>query len=274
MQEDIYTRIHRVLSWKRIMAMNLVLFLVLAVPISVRLAQESQENRSSAAEDDTIITQPTPPPNYPTQPPVIERVQMFYGKAGDTVVVMGKNFGAYPWESSVYVGNAPAGKPDIVRWSDSIIEVNIPQAARTGKVWVTINGSRATWEGSLLMYDLRFAIKTGLAKAGASQINLWVDKGDQIGSGLVELSYTGSPPTVVPLTTIEITESTAQSDSFGQKFLIRFRVNSTLSRTKTDVMQLQLSRPSRVEILRAEFLGGGENLLETYSDPLSVTVQP
>jgi hypothetical protein len=55
MTDNIYERIHKTLTWKRIIAFNLVLFLVLIVPISVRLAQQDTENRSSAAEEAPVI---------------------------------------------------------------------------------------------------------------------------------------------------------------------------------------------------------------------------
>ncbi len=58
MTENIYERIHKALSWNRIIAFNLVLFLVLIVPISVRLAQQDTENRSSAAEEAPMVTPP------------------------------------------------------------------------------------------------------------------------------------------------------------------------------------------------------------------------
>jgi hypothetical protein len=132
MQDNIYERIHQALSWKRIISFNLVLFLVLIIPISVSLSQQDTELRSSAAVEEVVVI---PPPNYPPGTPKIDRVSTFFGKTGDTVVVLGTNFGDYQWGSRIFVGNVEAPKEAIARWSNTVLEVKIPDAARTGQVW-------------------------------------------------------------------------------------------------------------------------------------------
>ena len=58
MQENIFERIDRTLTWKKIIGFNLILFLVIIIPMSVRLAQEDTENRSSAAEEIPMVIPP------------------------------------------------------------------------------------------------------------------------------------------------------------------------------------------------------------------------
>jgi hypothetical protein len=46
-------------------------------------------------------------------------------------------------KSKVYVGNTEASKEAIVRWSNNVLRVKIPETARTGGVWVVINNKES-----------------------------------------------------------------------------------------------------------------------------------
>ena len=61
MNENIYERIQRTLTWKKIIGFNAVLFMVLIVPLSVSLTQQDTENRSSAFEEPVVEPRPTIP---------------------------------------------------------------------------------------------------------------------------------------------------------------------------------------------------------------------
>ena len=219
MADNIYERIHKTLTWKRIIAFNLVLFLVLIVPISVRLAQQDTEYRSSAAEDEPIII---PPPNYPAGDPKIDRVSAFFGKTGDTIVVLGTNFGDYQWESKVFVGNTEASKESIVRWSNNVLEVKIPETARTGGVWVVINNKESRWEGSLLLYDVARAAQIGFQKTTGTTGKIYTMNANGVVHGMIEISYISEPLLITPQPGITITEQVPSADSLGKKMRIKF----------------------------------------------------
>lgn len=270
MAENIYERIHRMLTWKRIIAFNVILFLVLIVPISVRLAQQDTENRSSAAEEAPVVT---PPPNYPPGNPKIDRVSTFFGKTGDTVIVLGANFGDYQWESKLFVGNAEAPKESVVRWSNNIIEVKIPNNARTGQVWIVTNGKEAKWEGSLLLYDIAHSAQVGLQKITGSTGKIYTINAGGVVSGMIELSYVSEPFNITPLDGIKITGQSLSSDSLGKKIKITFE-SSPLMSTRIELADYRYPGLGNVEIIRAELYDSSGKLLSIFSDPLSIKVIP
>lgn len=270
MTENIYERIHKALSWKRIVAFNVVLFLVLIVPISVRLAQQDTENRSSAAEEAPVVT---PPPNYPSDNPRIDRVSTFFGKTGDTVVVLGSNFGDYQWGSKVYVGNVEADKEGIVRWSNTIIEVKIPDAARSGAVWVNINSKEAKWDGKLVLYDVARAAQIGFQKLSSTNGKIYTINATGAAKGMVEISYVSEPLNIVAANGVIITNQTPSSDSLGKKMKISFDTLQ-LNSSRTDLFEYSYPGLGNLEIIRAELYDSTGRLLSIFSDPLSIKVMP
>lgn len=271
MSDTIYERIHTALTWKRIVAFNAVLLLVLIVPISVRLAQEDTENRSSAAIETPVVT---PPPSYPTIAPRIERVSMFFGKAGDTIVIIGANYGDYQWGSQVYVGESEVSSENVVRWSNNILEVKIPESARTGAVWVSINNQEARWDGSLLLYDVARSGKVGITKLSSTQGSIYVNNAPGAVSGMVELAYVSEPLVVSPAASITVIEQSVLSDSLGKKMKITFVMESPLPSTRSGLLQLSYPGIGAVEIIRAELYDGNGRMLSIFADPLSIKLLP
>ncbi len=270
MTDNIYERIHQALTWKRIVAFNLVLFLVLIIPISVRLAQEDTENRSSAAEEAPVVI---PPANYPVANPKIERVSTFFGKTGDTIVVLGSNFGDYQWESKVFVGAIEAPKESIVRWSNNILEVKIPEGARTGAVWVAINQKEAKWEGSLLLYDVARAAQIGLQKVTSNTGKIYTINATGAIRGMVELAYYSEPFSITAAPGITITEQTPSVDSLGKKMKITFET-SAFSSVRTDIADYSYPAIGSIEIIRTELFDSSGRLLPAFSNPLAIKVTP
>lgn len=270
MTDNIYERIHQALTWKRIIAFNLVLFMVLIIPISVRLAQEDTENRSSAAEEAPIVI---PPPNYPASTPKIERVSTFFGKTGDTIIVLGANFGDYQWESKVFVGAIEAPKESIVRWSNNILEVKIPEGARTGAVWVTINQKEARWEGSLLLYDVARAAQIGLQKVSGTSGKIYTINATGAVRGMVELAYYSEPFIITAAPGITILEQVPSVDSLGKKLKVTFET-ATFSSVRTELADYSYPGIGAIEIIRAELFDGSGKLLSIFSNPLAIKVTP
>lgn len=271
MQENIYDRIQKTLTWNKIIAFNVVLFLVLIVPISVNLAQQDTENRSSAAEEAPAVI---PPANYPTLPPKIDRVSTFFGKTGDTVIVLGSNFGDYQWESHVFVGNAEAPKESVVRWSNTVLEVKIPDTARTGSVWVNINSQEAKWDGSLLLYDVAHAASIGFQKNNSTSGKIFTVNANGATRGMVELSYISEPVNIVATPSVTIVSQTPSTDSLGKKMKINFEMTSPLTSNRSELLEYSYPGLGSIEIIRAELYDASGKLLPIFSDPLSIKVLP
>ena len=271
MQDNIYERIHNTLTWKRIIGFNVVLFLVLIVPLSVSLSQQTTENRSNADEGTAVVV---PPPNYPTVPPKIDRVSTFFGKTGDTVVVLGSNFGDYQWGSKVFVGNTEAPKEAIVRWTNSILEVKIPEGARTGQVWVVIDSKESRWEGSLLLYDVARAAQIGLQKVSNGSGKVYTVIASGAVSGMVELSYVSEPFNVSSVPGINILSQSPSSDSLGKKIKVMFSFDAPLQSTRTELGEYNYPGLGSVEIIRAELYDASGRLISIFSDPLAIKVTP
>jgi len=272
MTENFYDRVNRTLSWKRVLTFNVGLFLVLIIPLSVNLAQEDTENRSGAAGE-IDVPAVTPPPSYPVEAPRLDRVSMFFGKKGDTIVLIGNNFGDYQWGSSVYVGNVVAPADAVVRWSNSIIEVKIPETARSGKVWLSVNGRDASWDGNLLLYDEISSTKVGLNRISATEAQFVVDGATNYKNGLVELGYVSEPLNLTAGENITIESQTQGADALGKKMQIRFSVgnNNTAQRTIFSVSHPGIGA---IDIVRAELYGESGNILPLFADPLSMKVLP
>ncbi len=271
MTDNIYDRINRTLSWKRVVTFNVGLFLVLIIPLSVNLAQQDTENRSGAAGE-IDIPAVTPPPSYPVEAPRLDRVSMFFGKKGDTVVLIGNNFGDYQWGSSVYVGNVQAETESIVRWSNSIIEVKIPESARSGKVWVAVNGKEAAWDGNLLIYDDVSSTKVGLVRVSANEVQFSVTGSSSYSSGMVELGYVSEPLVVTALGSTTIDSQTPGADALGKKMQIRFSNNGNSSQQPI----FSISHPGigAIDLVRVELYSENGSPLPIYADPLSMKVLP
>lgn len=269
MAETIYDRIHRSLTWKRVVAFNVVLFLVLIVPLSVQLAQTNTENRSSASNSNPVPSV-TPPPSYPPNPPHIDRVSMFFGKPGDTVVILGSNFGDYQWGSHVYVGNVEATADSIVRWSNSVLEVKIPQGARTGKVWVVVNGQQSAWDGSLLLYDVAHAAQVGFERVSATQAHVYTVNAAGATRGMVDISYASEPITFTPAAGVTIVSQTPNVDSLGKSLAVTFTLAAPLSSAQTYLGDVGYPGIGSLEIIQARLYDSSGALMPLFSDPLSV----
>jgi hypothetical protein len=273
MPENIYERIHTTLTWKRIVGFNIGLFLLLIVPISVRLAQQDTENRSGAAGE-VVTPVVTPPPSYPSVPPSISRVVTFFGKPGDTIVILGSNFGDYQWGSRVFVGSSEALTDSIVRWSNTVLEVKIPETAKTGKVSVSINGQSAVWEGSLLLYDVARSAQVGVTKVASGEVRAYVTNGSSISSGMIELSYVSEPVSISPGPNITVTEQSQSADALGKKMKVQFSVNTPLTSAQTMLFTANYPGIGQIEILRTEFFDQNQSLIPVYADPLNLKSLP
>lgn len=272
MIENIYDRINRTLTWKRVLTFNLGLFIVLIIPLSVQLAGNSTENRSGAALslNEEVVE---PPASYPVENPRLDRVTMFFGKKGDTIVLLGNNFGDYQWGSSVYVGNALANKDNVVRWSNSVIEVKIPESAVTGQVWVVVNGKRAGWDGSLILSDTAQAARVGLTKLSSNSAGFDLSLAPSVVRGMLELGYVSEPIEIVPGSNTEILSTSTTADALGKKIQVQFSVNGA-SPAEARILTINHPGIGAIELVRVELYDSSNRLLPVYADPLMMKVLP
>jgi len=94
----------------------------------------------AAAAGCTDLGDPVPvaPPNDVGAPPVVTELVPFRTFAGDTVVVVGSDFGDDPAAGTVLFGGDAAGT--VVSWADDRIEVLVPAGVSAGAVRVRVGG--------------------------------------------------------------------------------------------------------------------------------------
>jgi hypothetical protein len=83
-----------------------------------------------------LVVSPQPPAPQPPvpQPPMLTSLSPMQGREGDTVALVGQNFGAVP--GSVSFGGLTA---PLVSWSDTRVEVQVPNGAASG--WVSLQNA-------------------------------------------------------------------------------------------------------------------------------------
>jgi len=127
-----------------------ILAVFVAIPFSVYLTQKQTNYHAGAeAEKFPVVAVDTDSIPYPNSPPVIFDVQKQYGKIDDSVLITGDNFGDAQRESFVLIGGEVLSGEEIPFWSNTQIEVKIPQGARDGSVEVNVNGQEVVWSGVL-----------------------------------------------------------------------------------------------------------------------------
>lgn len=73
--------------------------------------------------------------------PEIISVEPRSGKVDDTVTIIGLNFGSQMGDSVVQFGGSPVTKNDVISWSDTTIQVKVPDMARSGEVRVIVGNN-------------------------------------------------------------------------------------------------------------------------------------
>jgi len=111
------------------------LTIVSILPFWIYIANQKTNIRSKAVE----LAAPTPtlainPTDglIPTQPPTITRVYPWVGKTGDSIVIEGKNFGVYPKNRRLAIGDILVPDASVSLWTDTQIEAIIPSNPKQG----------------------------------------------------------------------------------------------------------------------------------------------
>lgn len=159
------------LTYKQLTAAATLVGLTIAIPVSVWVARQDTELRSSA-----YFEKPVPPPagglnknhGQPSEDqPRINLIWPFLGKIGDSVLIEGYNFGDNPQNKVLKFGNTIVPEDQILRWTPTLIEFLIPSHP-SGLVPETISlivaGQIASWDYPFTVYDL-----TTLAQVAENQ---------------------------------------------------------------------------------------------------------
>ncbi|MEK7495322.1 MAG: IPT/TIG domain-containing protein [Patescibacteria group bacterium] len=280
MQEQTYQKINQALTWKRIIQFNALVLFGAVTLLSSSFVQNNSLKRNSKAADivisptKTIVSSLTIPIIYPTEPPQIDRVSLFFGKPGDTVVISGNNFGDEQGVSKVYVGNTDASTDSVVRWTNSILEVKIPSQAQTGKVWVIINDKQATWDGDLLISSGVNTAQIGFESTTPKKTRLLVYSAADLKKGVVELSYTGQSPVFVAAPGVNIDSQTTSTDQLGNKLKILFNFKDAHSEQKILLGTVENSGGGALEIIKAELYNSASSIIPLFADPLQIKSNP
>ncbi len=142
------------LSLKKAVIGLFILSLFLSIPIIYLLSQRDKANFSEAGNNENVsssIDESLIP--YPEYPPKIEHITKFYGKPGDSILILGLNFGQVRKESIVLFNNKPVLKDDIKYWSDNEVEVSLPSKLGIYTVSISVNGKKSTWFGKVYVFN-------------------------------------------------------------------------------------------------------------------------
>ena len=142
------------LSLKRAVLVLFVFSLFLSVPLIYLLSQREKSNFSEAGNNEKVgstVDESLIP--YPEDPPKVVQVTRFYGKPGDSILILGENFGQVRKESQVLFNNKPIFEDDIKYWSDNEIEVALPSQKGVYSIGVSINNKKSFWFGKVYVYD-------------------------------------------------------------------------------------------------------------------------
>ncbi len=276
MQQTTYQKINKVLSWKRIILFNIMVFFgAVAIVSSSFLQNNDIKTNSRAAEFPTptpMIISNLEKPDYPSAPPHIDRVGYFFGKPGDTIVIYGNNFGDNQWDSRIFVGNADASD-SVVRWTNSIIEAKIPYSARTGKVWVVVNKEPSTWDGNLLVISRINKTSIGFDKTSTDKWQLVIDSINDLKSGLIEFAYTGPVPLFTVANGVTIDKKAVSIDNLGNKLKIEFSFKGPIINNAVSLGIVHITNDNQLEITRAEIEDSHNNIIPLFADPLSIKIK-
>lgn len=143
------------LSIKKLLFTGVFLSLLLTVPlIALLLKNETTIFSDASIEGDNLVSQVDESQiPYPSEPPSIELVTKYYGRGGDSVLILGDNFGEAQKESKVILGINSLSKENIAYWSNEEIEISLPQQPGVYPVTVNINGNTASWWGKVVVYN-------------------------------------------------------------------------------------------------------------------------
>ena len=138
------------LSLKKIITLSVIISSLLSIPLLVIYAlnpiETTNSSASSVAGEPKIFKH-----TDPVGTTKISGIKPFWGKAGDEVVVWGENFGEYPINSYIAIGNAKI--TEYSKWEDNQIVFTVPQNSTSGKISLSIGNYQLTWDKAFNVFN-------------------------------------------------------------------------------------------------------------------------
>ena len=230
------------LSYPTILFIASCVTVACVLPLWIYIARQQTRLATKAVETAplVVLVKPTPVTGpVPTNPPTITRVYPWVGKAGDVIIIEGKNFGVYPKNRRLSIGGAVVPDTTISDWQDSRIEAIIPSNPQQGGVVaVRIDTHPIAESTPLAFYDetaivrlrKQGAVIAGEGLSGIIHVSVWTANGKSFGSAQDkrETTITAKPNEKTTLFTLSPNEeilSLLLSDEKGP--LIPYSLNPT-----------------------------------------------
>jgi hypothetical protein len=235
-------RLNNFLSWKLILAVNLLVFFSIITFFSILVLRVSTENRSQASNnvsDIQFVEKAKNPYLNPSKTPPnknlsINRVEKFFGKVGDIVLIKGEGFGNSQLENKLFVGEILSEPDNIIRWSDALIEVKIPEKASTGRVWIESGDKQVYWSGKLIIYDPSNTLQLAFIRNSTNSGIISVLGGESVTGGLVELQFEKDKPMVKLAEGLEGKIDQILGES--KNMIIKFSITNSSSDIRTPLL--------------------------------------
>lgn len=132
------------LSFTKVISIAFILAIILAIPTTVILIRQRARFVPEAFYQKPELVESKPEPveskevlplgRIQSDPPKIDRVFPWVGKAGDIIWIQGENFGNNPRVKKLTIAGVILEDDDITSWLDKQIQAIIPQGARQGGV--------------------------------------------------------------------------------------------------------------------------------------------
>ena len=132
---NLFEKLNR-LSFPNVFFIATFATLVSIIPLGVFVVQQKTAitSRAVTLPPPPALIQPKTPQSgpVPVDPPILTRIYPWVGKAGDALVLEGKNLGTYPKNRRLSVGGILVSDAEIIEWTDTRIITIIPEAPHQG----------------------------------------------------------------------------------------------------------------------------------------------
>jgi hypothetical protein len=157
------------LSYPTVIFIASCITLISVLPLWIYISGQQTRIATRAVETTSVVSTIRPNPTQgpvPASPPTITRAYPWVGKAGDVIIIEGKNFGAYPKNRRLSIGGVVVPDMDITYWENTRIEAIIPNGSKQGgSVAIRIDTYPIVESLPLVFYDQTASVR--LRKQGA-----------------------------------------------------------------------------------------------------------
>ncbi len=149
------------LSFKKILSFAVIFGITLSIPTTLLLLDQQTRLSSQAKIEKPPVVMIEkqdygPPPLAPIE---VERVYPFLGKAGDEVVLLGKNFGLNPKDKFLSLNDIAIEEEKIDVWQDNMITFFLPEGAVSGLINIRAGSFSWTSPRPFVVYNQKTVTK-------------------------------------------------------------------------------------------------------------------